>query len=310
MAQTPSAQTGSPVAVENVKAKMRPRLVLKTMPDSDFRVALDRACCWQFGEWTGQVSACATEWARHASKSTRYSRGAACLTRLDRQLELQFHGDPGERELVLAPALIALSDPRLAGARSGFEDALTTLGAGRPKDVGDAVEESRKAVESAMKVLVDESHLGRAGRETTEPLINTLIAGGVVEPQTGDLLRAVARIANAQASHGAGAVVRQVPDELAAAAVSAAATAITFLAAACPNRARRTAEQGRVAGSTPAGRRTRKRHARWGRRRSSAACLIRAAAGSIWGPSAGPTEASTVQWGPVAWDSDALRWTP
>ena len=154
--------------------------------------------------------------------------------RLDRQLELQFHGDPGERELVVAPALAALSDPRLAGARSEFEDALTKLGAGRPKDVEDAIEESRKAVESAMKVLIDEHNLGRTGKEPTERLINALIAGGVVEPQTSDLLRAAARIANAQASHGAGAVVRQVPDELAAAAVSAAATAITFLAARLP----------------------------------------------------------------------------
>ena len=133
--------------------------------------------------------------------------------RLDRDVKLHFEGDPTVRDLVVAPALAALGDPRLAGARSEFEDALTKLGAGRPKDVEDAIEESRKAVESAMKVACDEHGLQRAEKDTTEPLIQILVAGGVVEAQTDNVLRAAARIANALASHGAGAVVRQVPDE-------------------------------------------------------------------------------------------------
>ena len=235
VAQTPSAQAGSPEAVRRVKEiGLRPRLVLLAMPDADFRVALEHGLLLAvrgmsrvgFGmrDVVGEVA---------VHVNTLFEKRGVPY-RLDRELQLNFHGDPGERELVIAPALAALADPRLAGARSEFEDALTKLGAGRPKDVEDAIEESRKAVESAMKVLIDAHGLPRTGKEPTEPLIMALVNGNVVESQTSDLLRAAARIANAQASHGAGAVVRQVPDELAAAAVSVAATAITFLAARLP----------------------------------------------------------------------------
>jgi len=62
----------------------------------------------------------------------------------------------------LAPALAALADRRLAGVRAEFEDAVAKLGAGGPKDLEDAIEESRKAVEGTMKVLIDLDPRGSA----------------------------------------------------------------------------------------------------------------------------------------------------
>jgi hypothetical protein len=237
LAQVPRAQSSSPQALRNVKAgTVRTQLVLIAMPDPDFRVALEYALLQAVANLDAQDSGLPPS--DSVGRVMEYvdtlfeKRGVPY--RLDRDVKLYYQGDPTVRELVIAPALAALSDPRLAGARSEFEDALTKLGAGRPKDVEDAIEESRKAVESAMKVACDECGVPRTGKETTAPLIKLLADAAVVEPETDDLLRAASRIANAVASHGAGGAVRQVPDELASAAVSAAATAITFIAARLP----------------------------------------------------------------------------
>jgi hypothetical protein len=136
---------------------------------------------------------------------------------------------------VLEPALRALREPRLAGARAEFEDALAKLGAGRAKDREDAIEESRKAVESAMKAtLAANGELGHE-RKTSWPLIEALRDAGIVEAEADQLLMAAARVANATASHGAGSQPRDVPHELAVAVVGAAANAITFLAARLPD---------------------------------------------------------------------------
>lgn len=231
-----SPNRGNTAAAEHVKAGMRPMLALSVMPDPDFRVALEHglrlaAQHLALHDLSFGGTDVVGDLAEHVN--TLFAKRGVPY-RLDRDVRLQFHGDPTVRELVVAPALAALADPRLAGARSEFEDALTKLGAGRPKDVEDAIEESRKAVESAMKVLIDARGLDRPARETTSPLIKVLVNGGVIEEQTDDLLRAAARIANGLASHGAGGQIRQVPDDLAAATVSAAATAISFLAARLP----------------------------------------------------------------------------
>ena len=67
-----------------------------------------------------------------------------------------WQGDPGAYIGVLKPALDALADPRLQGARSEFEAAMNHLRAGTVKDEEDVVDEAAKAVESTMKVLLQE----------------------------------------------------------------------------------------------------------------------------------------------------------
>jgi hypothetical protein len=147
-----------------------------------------------------------------------------------------FHGDQGEHDLIVAPALAVLTDPRLAGVRSEFEDALAKLTAGGPKDREDAIEESRKAVEGTMRVLIAATPGVQAPRHhTIEHLIRALVEGGVVESETRPLLECVSRIANPLASHSAAGEVRNTPRDLAVATVSAAATAIAFLAARLPS---------------------------------------------------------------------------
>ncbi|HJQ52087.1 MAG TPA: hypothetical protein VJ838_16435, partial [Gaiellaceae bacterium] len=83
--------------------------------------------------------------------------------------QAQWHGDPGVYEQVLNPALAALADARLAGCASEFHAALRHLTAGTEKDREDAVEESGKAVESAMKVVLDSHSVARQGNETAFP---------------------------------------------------------------------------------------------------------------------------------------------
>ena len=150
--------------------------------------------------------------------------------RLDDHLHCVFVGDEAAHELVVEPALDALSDARLAGARDEFEDALSKLRRGTPKDPEDAIEEPQGR---------RERHEGRprqprlqlpANPACTKNLHDALVAGGIIEQESDNLVRAAARVANAMASHGAGSVVRATPPDLAAALVAVAAAAIVFLA--------------------------------------------------------------------------------
>jgi hypothetical protein len=75
--------------------------------------------------------------------------------RFDDEGRARWVGDEGTYEKTIRPALRVLSDPRLAACRSEFEAALGHLRSGTPKDDEDAIEEAGKAVESAMKVLLE-----------------------------------------------------------------------------------------------------------------------------------------------------------
>jgi hypothetical protein len=206
------------------------------MPDADFAIALEGGLSIVIetaevseGVWPQDYVGPVRE---HVN--TMFERRAVPY-RVDDEARVGYFGDPSIRALVHEPALRALADPRLAGARAEFEDALTKLGVGRAKDREDAIEESRKAVESAMKALLaahgETGHEGKASWR----LIEALRDAGIVEAQADQLLMAAARVANATASHGSGSQPRDVPHELAVAVVGTAANAITFLAARLPD---------------------------------------------------------------------------
>jgi hypothetical protein len=139
-------------------------------------------------------------------------------------------GDPGAYGATVEPALAALVDPRLNGVRAEFEVALRHLRHGTHKDLEDAIEESGKSVESAMKVLLDEKSVRRTGKETAHPLFELLRDAGVIEVEADNSVLGAARIRNQWGGHGAGATPRTPPGDLAELAVRAAATAIVFLA--------------------------------------------------------------------------------
>jgi hypothetical protein len=144
--------------------------------------------------------------------------------------QAEWHGDTGVYEQVLNPALNALADARLAGCASEFHAALNHLKGGTEKDREDAVEESGKAVESAMKVLLDAHGVTRQGNETAFPLFELLVTHSVCPREADNATLGAARIRNNLGAHGTGSTPRVVPDGVPELAVNAAATAIRYLA--------------------------------------------------------------------------------
>jgi hypothetical protein len=149
--------------------------------------------------------------------------------RVNRWGRFEWVGDPGAWKEVTEPALAALQDPRLAGARNEFEAARAHLRRGSSKDLEDAVEEAGKSVESAMKVLLDESGVARKGNEAAFKLFELLRDNGVVEAEADQAVLGVARIRNKWGGHGAGQAPRNPPSSLAELTVQEAAVAIVFL---------------------------------------------------------------------------------
>ena len=154
--------------------------------------------------------------------------------RFDRSGHAQWVGDPGTYETIVAPALAAFQDARLAGVQGEFEAALRHLRAGSAKEQEDAIDEAAKSVESSMKVLLDERRVGRDGREAAQRLFDLLRDNGIVEAEADKAVTAAARIRNQWGGHGAGATPRMPPIGLADVAVQSAGAAIVYLARRLP----------------------------------------------------------------------------
>jgi hypothetical protein len=116
--------------------------------------------------------------------------------RFDENGRAQWHGDEGTYSEVVRPALDALDDARLAGCREEFEAALGHLRAGTAKDREDAIEEAGKAVESAMKVVIDNRGLARPSRKGAESLWQAFRDGDVIETPTHHAILATAQLRN------------------------------------------------------------------------------------------------------------------
>ncbi len=147
---------------------------------------------------------------------------------------VEWNGDRPAHEVVIRPALDALGDARLAGARAEFEAALAHLRKGTSKDFEDAIEEAAKSVESAMKVLAAEHGVPLTGKETARPLFDLLAKAGVLIAEADQAVLGPSRIRNAHGGHGSGPTPRQIPLDLAEFACRSSASALGFLAAALP----------------------------------------------------------------------------
>jgi hypothetical protein len=154
--------------------------------------------------------------------------------RFDENGRARWHGDAGAYAEVIRPALDALEDGCLAGPRQEFESALGHLRAGTPKDLEDAIEEAGKAVESAMKVVLDSHEVTRAGNETAEPLWNLLRENDLVPAKSKDAILSTSRLRNEYGGHGQGAEIREIPAGIPALAVRSAAATIAYLAELLP----------------------------------------------------------------------------
>jgi len=148
--------------------------------------------------------------------------------------QLVWAGDAGANRVVVAPALQALGDERLAGARSEFEPALGHLRLGTLKDLEDAIEEAAKSVESAMSVLIAETGTALTAAATAQNMFNALKTAGIVPAYTETALLGAARIRNKLGGHGAGATPRRIDLDEATMTVNAAAVALVFLAGRLP----------------------------------------------------------------------------
>jgi hypothetical protein len=207
--------------------------VLLELPDTEFLTALEHAVALGherrlYGRTDHEAAPLAEGFMKYADGALR-AHGAPYRRVVD-DGRFEWIGDPQHHELTVQPALLALADPRLAGARAEFEEALRKRRDGTPKDLEDAIDEAAKSVESILKVLHDECAVPRSGKKPVLDLFTTLKKAQILPPYVTNLVTAAAGPRNHMASHGQGATVREVPDELADASIAAAATAITLLA--------------------------------------------------------------------------------
>lgn len=209
-------------------AQQLSRWVFVCAPDPVFTTAVGYAfkSLWQMNEQSGMPSGTTAQVI--ASINDLFAKRGVPY-RVTDDGDVRWHGEEKTYTTIIEPALAVLADSRLAGARSEYEDALRALRGGAQKQLEDAIEESAKAVESAMKVLADESNLPRTGKETARPLIDMLAQGRVIPAHVDQLIFAAARIRNAAGGHGTGGTARVTPEDLAAACVAAAGVAITYL---------------------------------------------------------------------------------
>jgi hypothetical protein len=219
---------------QNVMAQNLPRYALIAGPDAEFLKGIDYAMDIISNVYSEQGVMSPF----HAGEEVRgyieelFANRAVPYRYEDYQLV--WAGDRGAHEAVIQPALQALADARLAGARNEFDAALGHLLAGAQKDREDAIEEAAKSVESAMKVLIAEKALTVAATATATPLYNALKDGGALPAYTDNVVLAAARIRNKMGGHGAGAQPRQIDLDIATAAVNAAAAALVLLGGRLP----------------------------------------------------------------------------
>lgn len=220
------------VFVENL-----PRYAFETVPDPEFATAIEWGLILleemrRASLTVGEVGNVQVEDAREYLDRLFEKRSIPYRT--SSQGKIEWYGDRATHELVIAPALGVLADPRLAGAKDEFEAALGHLRVGRVKDLEDTIEEAAKAVESAMKVLLDARGVSRKPTLTAKPLFDALKTNGIVPPYMEKVVLATSAIRNTEGGHGAGPRPREIPTELAEAALSGAGVAIGFLAKKLP----------------------------------------------------------------------------
>lgn len=188
------------------------------MPEPDFRLAIELAPVSRMRR--GRSAKRISEVCRSRGITWRFVRGKGFVWTGDRLVE----------EELLHPAEGALADPRFAGGvRTEFESARSELRAGSPVARKQAVYEAASAVESALKVLLDEHGVAYAASDTAQRLFEHLVAGNILPRFMERQILAAAQSRNKAGGHGAGAIPHNVTMAQAEAVVAAAAGAISYL---------------------------------------------------------------------------------
>jgi hypothetical protein len=188
------------------------------MPEPDFRLTLELSL-----RNMGYL-------ADAAQLITEICRNRGVPWRLDPDEGFEWTGDETIEREVLSPALTILNDPRLAaGAGKEFAQARAELKLGTPEARKQVLLEVASAVESTMKVLLQQHRITYEPRATAQRLFDTLRANAVIAADTERMVLACATPRNQRAGHGAGAVAHDVQPYEAEAFLAAAATTIAFL---------------------------------------------------------------------------------
>ncbi len=203
------------------------RCILFELPDPEFLTVLEHALP---GQPDGRDVVNVELFIRYAAGALR-SYGAP-YRRVDTERRFEWIGDPAQHGRTVQPALVALVDERLAGARDEFEEALRKRRKGGPKDLEAAVGYAAKSVESVLVILHEETSVSLPAKRTLSALFNGLATPDValLPGYLDGLVCAAGGPRNHMASHGQGSSVREVPEELADASIAAAAVAVTLLA--------------------------------------------------------------------------------
>ena len=210
-------------------ARTNPKVLLAMLPDTEFLTAIQVAALELSNrdDTFEDPREAVQQWLRYIDKALR--KNGLPYRLMPGTMTFAWIGDAAVAEIV-QPALLVLADERLLGVRAEFDEARLKRRLGAPKDLEDAVDEAAKAVESFLKVLHHEFGVTPPRSQQVTPLFNSLVSANKLPGYVDKLIAAASGPRNNMASHGQGATVREVPEELAEASIAAAATAITFLA--------------------------------------------------------------------------------
>lgn len=192
--------------------------MFQLMPEPDFRLAVDLAY-----QDSGRSN-------RKAQRITQICRARGAPWQFDDQEGFVWVGDQEVQVTAMAPAVSAIADPRFAGGvKAEFESARQELALGTPAALSQCVHQAASAVESALKVVLDERGVTYDPRDAAQKLFEALRDAGLTEGYMERLILAPATPRNRLGGHGAGAEPHAVPVEVAEAVLASAAVVIAFL---------------------------------------------------------------------------------
>lgn len=211
------------------RARALPYALLLSMPEGDFLTALEVGA----GQGTEPMTI-----ARLPGYLTTLCerRGIPYKAEgIGAHLRFVWVGDTAVAQAALEPALGALDDPRLArGPKNEFAQAQREVRSNTPETRKQAVAEACNAVESTMKVVLQENGHPLPAPANAQNLFTALHDAGLASKDAEEILLGASRFGNRRGRHGAGKIEHLVTAAEARGVVAAAATAISMLAAELP----------------------------------------------------------------------------
>jgi hypothetical protein len=223
------AASGPTTPPEKARHRVWSRVLLLAMPEGDFLTALELGA--QIPANPFAISSLPITIGRICQR-----RGVAyTVTGVGRHMKFEWVGDPAVHEQAIGPVLGVLDDRRLAGGpRAEFLQARKELREGSAEARKQAVAEACNAVESTMKVVLDQRGVALPATQNAQNLYNALLGAGLVKKEAEELVLAANRFGNRRGRHGAGPVQHDVARAEAESVVASAAVAIVLLASELP----------------------------------------------------------------------------